>query len=795
MVFLKIMRQTTWILGCLDSELVCCRNSRLVAGRTREHCHTAPPVLSLSVPEVLVVDPGTNVEVECFIDGGDPRPELWWSHSPGPMLDNTRIEGGKLWITAITNEQSGFYNCSASNGVGNQARKSVEILVRALRNGRFWITPDPFHDDEKIHLEREVKVSCQVEAVPQEELTYRWLKNGRALKPSGRIIISRNDQEFPPGVSSLDIISMRFSDSATYTCVASLRSPAVGELSMDVNISTSIEPPVLEVLIPVVEALEGSSVELLCTVSGKPKPLVLWSRMEDKDREMGPGLGKTPEWETLDGTLRLDNVSRQLSGVYRCRTGRFNALNVPPREGSVQLNVLYPPVVEPEFADVRQRLGRGVTLSCRVVSGNPLRVTSAAWTLGGVALDGPGLEPPDRSELMLPRVTAATYGVYECRLSTAVGSGSCCFNLTGRAYAPEFYFDTPVPVRSRTANTYSFIMQWTQRLPSAVGNVLAYRLEVQEEDSPSGRRRPELIPVNRTVEIGSLLSYTVNRLVIPRSYWLELTPITSYGPGDMATRRIHYTQRDLVCGFEDVGLCGFTQDASDDFDWSRENNVTQDPRKTPNTGPHTDRSGSQTGYYMFIEASTPRRPGDRARLLSPLYNISTRVGFRARRPQPFCFSFYYHMYGKHVGSLNVLVRILGVRTVETPVWSLSGNQAEEWRLGSVTIKPSGPFQVVLEAVRGPGYLGDIGIDDVSISKGPCTKRPFSEKGQPPHLRNQPGEPPLDFLQGQSILLQVWRPELHTVLQVRPHQDLVQLQHDLPALKFNSSSYEDQYLPP
>lgn len=46
------------------------------------------------------------------------------------------------------------------------------------------------------------------------------------------------------------------------------------------------------------------------------------------------------------------------------------------------------------------------------------------------------------------------------------------------------------------------------------------------------------------------------------------------------------------------------------------------------------------GYYMFIEASRPRVTGDKARLISPLYNITAKY---------YCVSFYYHMYGKHIG--------------------------------------------------------------------------------------------------------------------------------------------------
>ncbi|XP_072356708.1 MAM domain-containing glycosylphosphatidylinositol anchor protein 1-like, partial [Scyliorhinus torazame] len=297
---------------------------------------TAPPILSLSLPEQLVVNPGEDIEMECSVDAGDPKPSLWWTHSPGPMPTNVRIEGGKLWIREIGPGQAGFYNCSAKNGVGNLAKKSVEVRVRALSNGRFWITPDTFHDDEKIQLNREVKVSCQVDAVPQDELIYSWYKNGKVLKPTNRIIISKNDQEFQPGSTSLDIIDMRFSDSATYTCVASLRSQAVPAISIDVNISTNIVPPAIQVVREVVEVKEGSVAELGCLASGKPKPVVLWSRVE-----MEPSLSWGEEGlESPDGALRLENVSREMSGNYRCRTGQYNSLNVKPREGLVQLNVL-----------------------------------------------------------------------------------------------------------------------------------------------------------------------------------------------------------------------------------------------------------------------------------------------------------------------------------------------------------------------------------------------------------------------------------------------------------------------
>lgn len=50
---------------------------------------------------------------------------------------------------------------------------------------------------------------------------------------------------------------------------------------------------------------------------------------------------------------------------------------------------------------------------------------------------------------------------------------------------------------------------------------------------------------------------------------------------------------------------------------------------------------------MYTEASVPRKPGQKARLLTPQYSA-------VQTPQ--CLTFYYHMFGTNIGSLNVKVR-------------------------------------------------------------------------------------------------------------------------------------------
>ena len=58
-------------------------------------------------------------------------------------------------------------------------------------------------------------------------------------------------------------------------------------------------------------------------------------------------------------------------------------------------------------------------------------------------------------------------------------------------------------------------------------------------------------------------------------------------------------RRSRECSF-DFDLCGWTQDTTDDFDWTRNSNATSS-RGTGPSKDHTD--GAVTGHYVFIEAS------------------------------------------------------------------------------------------------------------------------------------------------------------------------------------------------
>uniref|UniRef100_A0AAQ5ZBT8 MAM domain containing glycosylphosphatidylinositol anchor 2a n=1 Tax=Amphiprion ocellaris TaxID=80972 RepID=A0AAQ5ZBT8_AMPOC len=661
---------------------------------------TAPPSIKLLLDDPLVVNPGETITLVCVASGGDPPPTLSWVRPGGEELPRrSRVKGGTLTVPAITVDDGGAYSCVASNNVGNPAKKSSTILVRGLRKGRFWITPDPYHNDDNIQIGREVKISCQVEATPPEELQFSWLKNGRPLRSSERMVITHTDTEVSPGTTNLDIIDLKFTDFGTYTCVAALRNGGTPEISIDVNISSTTVPPVLTVprgrshLI----AQEGDTVDLQCLVSGKPKPIILWSRVEESGSAAAAVLlmpDGSAQMESYDGVLRITNVSRDMSGTYRCQTSQYNGFNVKPREALIQLVVQFPPVVEPVYTEIRQALGRAFSLTCRLLRAHPARLLRYEWKLGTRLLTvGQFSDQKDDTNYHVRALNREGYGEYTCDITNEAGAGRCTFLVTGKAYAPEFYYDTYSALWQNRPRVYGFKLQWTQMEPNAVDRILAYRLGIRQMSQ--SRWWEQEIPMEGTIQKGELLTYNLTELVKPESYLVRLTPITRYGEGDATERIITYTPvnphlREFQCGFEDEALCLFSQDKTDEFDWTRHSAVTRDTKYTPNTGPSSDHTGSKQGFYMYIETSRPRLDGDKARLLSPTFNMNAKSSSSG---PSYCFSFYYHMYGKHIGALNVFLRQKGQTVTDTSVWSLIGNQGDRWRQAKVNIQPTAAFQV------------------------------------------------------------------------------------------------------
>ncbi|XP_076625813.1 MAM and LDL-receptor class A domain-containing protein 1 [Colletes latitarsis] len=213
-----------------------------------------------------------------------------------------------------------------------------------------------------------------------------------------------------------------------------------------------------------------------------------------------------------------------------------------------------------------------------------------------------------------------------------------------------------------------------------------------------------------------LYTYPVLHSVI-----IEGIPVDPTDPARLYRGYLAVDDIDLQPGTSCVGFCNFasgfcdwSNDAEDDFDWTISRGSGN-----PTTGPATDSSSdrSAAGGYAYIDSSFPRRPGDRARLLSssfPAPNANT----------PMCMHFWFHMFGAGIGTLKLFLRYF--RSMDAPlreIWSLNGNAGNTWFVAQITISSLDDFQLVFEASVGNTGIGDIAIDDISFTQGSCPVSP------------------------------------------------------------------------
>ena len=133
------------------------------------------------------------------------------------------------------------------------------------------------------------------------------------------------------------------------------------------------------------------------------------------------------------------------------------------------------------------------------------------------------------------------------------------------------------------------------------------------------------------------------------------------------------------------------------------------PSGTPsiNTGPTTDVSG--VGDFIFTEA-TGQQPNTWYAFQTECFNVDNDPGME--------LSFFYHMFGAAMGSLEVFIIEADTLTGDTTeFFTVSGDQGNLWRLALFDLDSmgvSGDFYLQFHGYRGPGFTSDMAIDNIRI---------------------------------------------------------------------------------
>ncbi|MCD4694725.1 MAG: hypothetical protein K8S16_00685 [Bacteroidales bacterium] len=146
----------------------------------------------------------------------------------------------------------------------------------------------------------------------------------------------------------------------------------------------------------------------------------------------------------------------------------------------------------------------------------------------------------------------------------------------------------------------------------------------------------------------------------------------------------------------------WTNVAGDDIDWD----ILTGATGSGNTGPSDDHTGG--GNYLYTESSSCY--SSTGYVTSPVFDLTSLATST--------LTFWYHMYGAAMGAMSVQVSVNGGSTWSSNIWSLSGNQVNNWQEAIVSLTPyvsSSNVIIRFTGLTGLNYTSDMAIDDISIT--------------------------------------------------------------------------------
>ncbi|XP_060807716.1 cell adhesion molecule Dscam2 [Amyelois transitella] len=348
---------------------------------------------------------------------------------------------GILSIPEVTKEHNGaVYTCIVTSPSGEMARRAFEVQVIEA----------PVLEDlllgNNLQEGQIVNIYCNVRS-GDLPIHFEWLKDGKRI-PNSLKVVERSSELF----SALVIKKVSLEHCGTYTCVASNH---VAKVNRSTELYIKVAPKWLDE--PANSSLLlGRRGAVSCSATGYPQPQVHWMK---KDAILGTwqpvlelaggGILSLP-----NGTLVIEEVSLSDDGLYSCNVE--NGVGQPLSK-TIWMSVNKPVHFESSSNNVTSRLGHPVTLECRPLGDEPIRIV---WIHDGnpVEFQNPRIKLSETkinqgvsSSIHFQHTETADAGVYQCRASNPYGSTSFSVHLT--------ILEPPTPpsdvrieaVRSRTA--------------------------------------------------------------------------------------------------------------------------------------------------------------------------------------------------------------------------------------------------------------------------------------------------------------------------------------------------------
>eukprot|EP00064_Thunnus_orientalis_P001576 superscaffoldBa00000108_g1579 len=256
---------------------------------------TRPPRMQLASYRETTIHQGGAVHLECQADGV-PTPLLSWVLPDRSVLTSTDSSSGRiimdtngtLHISVTLPSDRGVYRCVASNSAG-AASASVRVHVSSLPP----VIQQPREEHLLLSPGMPVYAHCSARGAPPPTLRWR-IPDGTLVRPSQ--FLHGNLFVLPNGTLHIRKAGPR--DSGNYQCTATR------------IVSTS--PSVTTVHY-------GGNLQLHCSVTGNPTPIIIWRTPSRKLVDMHFSFDRRLKVYP-NGTLSVQAVTEKDAGDYLCVT-------------------------------------------------------------------------------------------------------------------------------------------------------------------------------------------------------------------------------------------------------------------------------------------------------------------------------------------------------------------------------------------------------------------------------------------------------------------------------------------
>ncbi|KAA0186981.1 Hemicentin 1, partial [Fasciolopsis buskii] len=419
----------------VNTDVVVGAPARIDRGRVRTE-YTIREGEELVLPCPANGSPAPKIQFSRTGDAGAAGTGFMWTEQTMPRHAVVSQDRQTLTMFRTTKQDSGTYQCNASNAVGWDI---MEYIVRV----RVPPTFDTSNVQPEVHwfVNQTRSLDCTLTEGIDPPPQIKWERHGVPVVTGPDVQISLDG-------SKLTVPLVQPRDAGEYVCHAQNE---VGKSTQIFNVLVYVRPRFIDPTRRThIQAIQNETIQLACEATGEPRPRFAWFK---RDVEILRPKVISPHFEgsqrsniailSGDQLLQIANIQLEDKGEYACTASNGGGTI----EKKYNVTVIVPPTIlkrEGDSEEHRTQEFIPITFYCLIRDFNQT-APEITWTKDGapvlMSTDGDYFVIQDQGQsLTVVRPTTAEVGTYRCVARNRAGEDSHSYQLSVIA-APRFPSD------------------------------------------------------------------------------------------------------------------------------------------------------------------------------------------------------------------------------------------------------------------------------------------------------------------------------------------------------------------